>query len=90
MKRQLEQERLLAWRFLREGSDSIDGMPEPDESVEIKVSADMQWLKPGRAHNAPNGYAVAMGSRTRKVVAAEYRTKVGVLKNHTGSSGRRW
>ncbi|KAL1510846.1 hypothetical protein AB1Y20_007131 [Prymnesium parvum] len=44
-------------------------------------------MKPGKAMNAPDGYGVAIGGRTGKVVMTAYRTKVGVHKNHTGSSG---
>ena len=53
----------------------------------IPLSFDAQWLKPGRAHNAPDGYGVGIGGLTRKVVISDYKTKVGPLKNHEGSSG---
>ena len=76
-----EEERLLSYDAGNE--------PTEDGRYPIPVSFDTQWLKPGRAHtsNAPDGYGVGIGGHTRKVVMTDYRTKVGVLKNHIGSSG---
>lgn len=61
--------------------------PRGDGRVGIPVSFDTQWLKPGKAFNAPDGYGVGVGGRTGKVIMTAYRTKVGTLHNHTGSSG---
>ena len=59
MERALAEERTHAWRAEQGRSE---GRPMPTEKVGITISADMQWLKPGRAHNAPDGYAVAIGA----------------------------
>lgn len=68
---------------------SFDMGNEPDDRQRypIPLSFDAQWLKPGRGHNAPDGYGVGIGGLTRKVLATDYRTKAGPLKNHEGSSG---
>ena len=58
-----------------------------DGRVGIPISYDAQWLKPGKTFNAPDGYGSAVGGRTGKCVRTAYRTKVGTLQNHTGSSG---
>ena len=44
-------------------------------------------MKPGKAMNAPDGYGSAFGGRTKKCIMTSYRSKVGPLKNHMGSSG---
>ncbi|KAL1495964.1 hypothetical protein AB1Y20_014605 [Prymnesium parvum] len=55
--------------------------------VPIPIAFDAQWMKPGKAMNAPDGYGVVIGGRTGKCIMSAYRTKVGELKNHSGSSG---
>jgi antitoxin component of RelBE/YafQ-DinJ toxin-antitoxin module len=61
--------------------------PNEDGRIPIPIGFDAQWLKPGKAFNAPDGYGAAIGGRTGMCVKTCYRTKVGELKNHDGSSG---
>ena len=76
-----------ALREERQVSFDLGNEPAEGDRYAIPLSFDAQWLKPGRAHNASDGYGVGIGGHTRKVVAADYRTKHGPLKNHEGSSG---
>lgn len=82
-------ESMLRWRNAeRIAALSVtDPVTDASGRVGIDVSSDTQWLKPGRAHNAPDGYTPAIGCRTRKIIDADYRTKHGDLQNHQGSSG---
>ena len=79
----------MAAALAEERQLSFQDGADPDEAGRYPVPAsfDAQWLKPGRAFNAPDGYGVCIGGFTRKVIATDYRTKVGPLKNHEGSSG---
>ena len=61
--------------------------PREDERFDIPVSFDAQWMKPGKAMNAPDGYGSAFGGRTKKCIMTTYRSNMGPLKNHIGSSG---
>ena len=45
-------------------------MPRCDGRIGIPLSFDTQWLKPGKAFNAPDGYGVGVGGRTGKVMKA--------------------
>jgi len=62
-------------------------LPDSQGRVGIPVAYDAQWLKAGKAYNAPDGYGSGMGGRTGKCIASAYRSKVGKIKNHKGSSG---
>jgi hypothetical protein len=61
--------------------------PDEDGRIPIPIAFDAQWLKPGKAFNAPDGYGAAIGGRTGLCVKTCYRTKCGTLQNHVGSSG---
>lgn len=64
------------------------GAKEDDEGrIPIPISFDCQWMKPGIAHNAPDGYGVAMGCNSGKCIMTAYRSKDGPLQNHVGPSG---
>ena len=78
-RRWLDEERLAA---------ITDGMMlRADGRVGIPISFDAQWLKPGKAFNAPDGYGSTFGGRPGKCIRTAYRTKVGTLQNHAGSCG---